>query len=139
MKTLEVYPEMTLAHLQEHFTQLFPYLQLDLINSDPDHEKDKQMAIQTMDELAGTITHCCFLIEADMSVTDLEDDFRACYGLAMQIKRWTGYAWHDTDETRDWTLDQQNDKGTELQTHSYEKSPKRTSGDFSLAATGISS
>lgn len=121
MKTLEVYPEMTLAHLQEHFTQLFPYLQLDLVNGDIDHKKEKKMSLHTMDELAGTMTHCCFLIERDMSVADLEDDFRKCYGLTVRIKRWTGYAWHDTDETHDWTLDQQNDKGAEIQTHSSKK------------------
>ena len=67
-----------------------------------------------MDELAGNITHCCFLIEGNMFTADLESDFQECYGLTVRIKRWTGYAWHDTDDTRHWTLEQQNQKGAEV-------------------------
>ncbi|MCY7360047.1 MAG: hypothetical protein LH609_21860 [Rudanella sp.] len=112
MKTLEVYPEMTLNQLRHHFTKTFPHLELDLVT---DHSKsDKTLDGQTMDELAGAITHCCFLIEGNMFIADLESDFQECYGLAVRIKRWTGYAWHDTDDTRDWTLEQQNQKGAQV-------------------------
>lgn len=116
MKPLEIYPEMTLEHLRKHFSVLFPYLQLELVAEDSVPEKVQRG--QTMDELAGTSPHCCFLIEGAMSVADLEADFRECYGLTVRISRWSGYAWHDTDDTRCWSLDQQNDKGAEMQTHS---------------------
>lgn len=112
MKPLEVYPELTLAQLYERFNELFPYLQLELVIDRPLSAKAREE--QTMDELAGTITHCCFLIEGNLFIADLESDFQECYGLAVRIKRWTGYAWHDTDDTRDWTLDQQNQKGEEV-------------------------
>ncbi len=109
MKTLEVYPEMRLAYLQEHFTKLFPRLELELVahHSVP----EKTLPGQTMDELAGTTTHCCFLIETTLSVADLEDNFQECFGLTVRINRWTGYAWHDTNDTRYWTLGKQNQKG----------------------------
>lgn len=112
MKTLEIYPNMTLAHLRQHFTEMFPYLELELVADQTESDGDSDR--QTMDDLAGSITHCCFLIKGDMSVADLEDNFRACFGLATRINRWSGYAWHDTVDTRHWTLDQQNRKGAAM-------------------------
>ena len=112
MKTLEVYPEMTLAQFYERFKELFPYLQLELVTDRLLTAKAGEE--QTMDELAGDITHCCFLIEGNMFIADLESAFQECYGLTVHIKRWTGYAWHDTDDTRHWTLEQQNQKGKEV-------------------------
>lgn len=112
MKTLEIYPDMTLMHLQQHFTELFPHLQLELVAEYP--ESDETLDGRTLYEIAGRGSDSGFLIEGGMRVVELENDFRACFGLTVRINRWSGYAWHDTDDTRHWTLDQQNQKGAEM-------------------------
>ncbi len=113
MTALEVYPHMTLTMLQQHFTDHFPNLQLELVRSDG----TPVAGSKTMDELAGYPTHCCFVIDGDMPVAELEANFRTCFGVAVRVNRWTGYAWHDTDEARQWTLDHHNRQAKKSRRH----------------------
>lgn len=116
MKTVTVFPALPLEHLRQRFSELFPYLQLEVVSvlSAP----ELAMAGQTINDLCGQKASLyadanSFLIDGDMPVAELEANFRDCFGLTIQIRRWTGYAWHDTDDTRHWTLNQQNQKGAE--------------------------
>ena len=109
MKTLEVYPSMSLSHLQQRFNDLFPYLRLEL-SLETDEIVNNQ---KTLDELGHSTTYCCFLIDDTLEVAELEENFSACFGLILRVSRWTGYGWHDTETTRHWTLHQQNQKGAE--------------------------
>jgi hypothetical protein len=114
MTDLEVYPHMTLSMLQQHFSDRFPNLQLQLVRPD-----DTSVAgSTTMNELAGHPTHCSFVIDGDMPVAELEATFQTCFGLAVRVKRWSGYAWHDTDDARQWTLDHHNRQAEKSTRHS---------------------
>ncbi|QIP13724.1 hypothetical protein G8759_14410 [Spirosoma aureum] len=108
MKTLEIYPAMTLVHLQQQFSKLFPSLRIE-----PLIEHEVPNELQTLSDLAGHSVTNCFVLNGSMTINELDALFRECYGLPVRILRWMGYAWHDTDDTSQWTLDQQNQKGTD--------------------------
>ncbi|MBC8152287.1 MAG: hypothetical protein H7Z72_05190 [Bacteroidetes bacterium] len=112
MKTFEVYPTMTLAHLQRCFTDVFPRLRMEHIRTRrrPKTAVDKE----TIAALGGGPSHWCFVVEGSMNVADLYTSLRECFGLMVRVDRWTGHAWHTTDATRQWTLEQQNQPGAAL-------------------------
>lgn len=112
MNPFEVYPAMTLAHLQQHFAEQFPYLRIEPVAARPVPGKNPND--ETLTELSGRSSHWCFLVEGDMDVAELKEDFQQCLGLVVRVNRWTGCAWHDTDDTRHWTLAEQNRKAAEL-------------------------
>ncbi|GAB3560822.1 hypothetical protein GCM10027578_00100 [Spirosoma luteolum] len=98
---LEVYPMMTLPLIRQHFSEQFPYLQLSI-------SADSQLPHPFRQPC-----YSCFLIEPGMTVAELVDNFRNCFGLTAQVRRWTGASWHDTDDTVNWSLAEQNRKGSE--------------------------
>lgn len=106
MKTFEVFPTMTLDHLQQCFTNLFPRLRINPVAINPTPKKfwDKE----TIAALGGGPSHWCFEVEGNMNVAELYASLQECFSLAVRVDRWTGYAWHATDETRHWTLERQN-------------------------------
>lgn len=114
MTVLEIYPDLTLRMLQQHFTNHFPYLQIELADG---NGRPATTELQTMDELAGYPTHCSFVIDGDMPIAELQDNFRTCFGLDARVNRWTGYAWHDTDDARQWTLDHHNRQAEKTNRH----------------------
>jgi len=107
MNHLDVYPNMTLVHFQLHFHELFPYLQVEPLASMATSNHSEL----TLGDLAESARHTSFLIDGDMTVAKLETDFRQCMDLTIWVERRMGFTWHDTDSTRHWTLNQQNERG----------------------------
>ncbi|MEI8136499.1 MAG: hypothetical protein WCH21_04145 [Bacteroidota bacterium] len=58
---------------------------------------------------SGTIT-----ITPQMTVADLEQNFRDIYGLSAQVFRKSGKVWLETTVTDVWTLEEQNSQGESL-------------------------
>lgn len=54
------------------------------------------------------------VINAAMTVNDLEQRFSDIYGLAVQVFRKSGRVWLETTVTDGWTLAEQNEQGEEL-------------------------
>lgn len=111
MKTLEVYPTMTLVHLLQHVHELFPYLQVEptLVKRTGEKFVDEE----TINDSSAHPSHCRFLIGAEMTIAEFETKLQECFNQTFHVKRWSGYSWHETDDTRDWTLERHNHKGAE--------------------------
>ncbi|XWW43609.1 hypothetical protein JYG30_12450 [Fibrella sp. USSR17] len=113
MNDLQVYPSMTRARLYQHFTEHFPYLRLHLIRPEETLEAND-------DELGSALPlptdakQARFCITGSMTVSELETNFRRYFGIIVIVYRRMGFAWHDTDDTRHWTLTHQNRKGAQV-------------------------
>ncbi|MCY7360042.1 MAG: hypothetical protein LH609_21835 [Rudanella sp.] len=109
MKTFDVYPTMTLTHLQQCFAERFPCLRME--HTGVKRIPGKLGEKVTMETLGRGPSSWCFLVEGDMNVAELYANLQECFGLTVRVDRWTGCAWHDTGDTPHQTLEQQNQQG----------------------------
>ena len=105
--------------IQNDFNELFPYLKLEFFvkPNEPGGASPKKLTKNSSKSLgecrtihnSGTIT-----ITPNMTVADLEENFRSVYGLSVLVLRKSGKAWLETTVTDSWTLEEQNKQGEEL-------------------------
>src|SRR5690349_2222345 len=105
--------------IQKDFNHMFPYLRLEFFAKpyEPGGAASKKKirhSSKTLGECltihnSGTLT-----ITPNMTVSDLEENFRNVYGLSVQIFRRSGKAWLETTITDGWTLEEQNREGEDL-------------------------
>ncbi|CAN5397708.1 hypothetical protein BH11BAC1_BH11BAC1_06970 [soil metagenome] len=108
-----------ISAIQNDFSETFPYLRLEFFAKphEPGGASPKKLIkhpSKTLGECrtvhkSGTIT-----ITPNMTVTDLEQNFRNVYGLSIQVFRKSGKVWLETTVTDGWTLEEQNRQGEEL-------------------------
>lgn len=101
------------SDVQRDFTRKFPYLRLKFIKSDEDKiAKSSNLTISAISvpikqqDDANTI-----LINAAMTVAELENAFLDHFGLEVAVLRKSGNVWLETNFTDSWTLQQQNNMG----------------------------
>lgn len=92
-----------IADIQREFTQLYPFLKIELL------DRKKTVKVVKGDSFAGKCQHID--ISAGRTVEDLENDFRQNFDLPVQVFRRAGSLWIETSLTHDWTLEQQNKEG----------------------------
>lgn len=105
--------------IQEEFQLLFPFLKIEFFTlpRGPGMPSAKKMMQPVYKKLSdcrtlhhnGTIT-----ITPHITVTELEQQFNAVYGLSVQVFRKSGRVWLETTATDGWTLKEQNDQGKAL-------------------------
>lgn len=105
--------------IQEDFNKQFPYLKLEFFSKPHSigggsPKKNMKVSSKTLGECrtihdSGTIT-----ITPEMSVSNLEQNFRDVYGLSVQVFRKSGKVWLETTVTDKWTLEEQNRQGESL-------------------------
>jgi len=105
--------------IQEDFNKQFPYLKLEFFSKPHSigggsAKKLIKVPSKTLGECrtihdSGTIT-----ITPQMTVADLEQNFRDIYGLSAQVFRKSGKVWLETTVTDVWTLEEQNSQGESL-------------------------
>jgi hypothetical protein len=105
--------------IQEDFNQQFPYLKLEFFSKPHSigggsPKKIMKAPSKTLGECrtihdSGTIT-----ITPQMTVADLEQNFKDVYGLSVQVFRKSGKVWLETTVTDSWTLEEQNRQGESL-------------------------
>ena len=77
----------------------------------------------------SAITDGYIEITGAMKVTDLEKIFKNQFSLVVQVFRKSGKIWLETTITDNWTLDQQNNHGSEL---SSEHAVRKDIEDYDL-------
>jgi hypothetical protein len=105
--------------IQEDFNKQFPYLKLEFFSKPhkvggASPKKIMKVPGKTLGECrtihdSGTMT-----ITPQMTVADLEQNFRDVYGLSVQVFRKSGKVWLETTITDAWTLEEQNRQGESL-------------------------
>lgn len=123
---MKISDALTLRDLQREFHRLFPGLKLEFYTDAHDMGKGSSMNTHLNPALsiaaARTKHHEGDLeINADMTVNDLEQQFRKIYGLNAQVFRKSGNLWIQTTVTDTWTLDTQNKKSSHSEQHFNEK------------------
>ncbi len=108
MRSLTLPPDTELLPLQEQFVRLFPNLRIDASS------RDTSPRTSIRDPYA-------LCIRGDMTVAELERALNSRFGVQVRIMRWTGYTWYDTDNTRHWTLNRQNQKGEQISQSNWDQ------------------
>jgi hypothetical protein len=116
---LKIDKNKTLGDLQQEFNHAFPFLKLEFFrNGNTLYKKyptllllDKSLTVQEARRMDknGELD-----IGEEMTVGELENEFRNRFGLTVQIFRKSGKLWLETTMTEHWTLKQQNEHGEEI-------------------------
>ena len=106
----------SIGELRKEFSEIFQGLKLEFYNHDhkayatssPD---DMISADQRLDELLDFSDDKEYVINEDISVAQLESDFKEIFNLNIQVFRKSKDLWLQTSATDDWSLAKQNSKG----------------------------
>jgi hypothetical protein len=108
-----------LCDIQKDFISQFPYLKLEFFNFQPDHAVfNRKNLITDTKKTIGTVRHVHYKghisINGHQKVKTLEQNFLEHYGINVQVFRKSGNVYLETLESDDWTLSEQNRKGSEM-------------------------
>ncbi|MBK9478276.1 MAG: hypothetical protein IPP56_09155 [Bacteroidetes bacterium] len=108
-----------ISAIQEEFNSVFPFLKLEFFSKP--HKPGAASSKKLVKHNSKTLGECRtihakghLVINAAMTVNDLEQRFSDIYGLAVQVFRKSGRVWLETTVTDGWTLAEQNEQGEEL-------------------------
>jgi hypothetical protein len=111
----------TLSEIQEEFNRHFPFLKLEFFSRS--HKTGAVTAKRflkpnnkTIGESRSIHNEGKLIIDKQMTVGDLEQQFKEMYGLNVQLFRKSGNTWLETSVTDSWSLQKQNDQGEALST-----------------------
>lgn len=116
---LHLHNDRTLGEIQDEFSSQFKYLKLGFFidkNSDNKLTADEQIKNRhvKLGELNESIEGKDFKVSANMTAAQLEKKFKESFGLDVQVFRKSGLNWLVTNQTDEWTLEQQNAKAIEM-------------------------
>lgn len=116
---LHLHSTITLGEIQDEFSSYFKYLKLGFFvdkNADNKLTADEQVKNRhvKLGELNKSIDATEFKILASMTASQLEKKFKESFGLDVQVFRKSGMNWLVTNQTDEWTLEQQNAKAIEM-------------------------
>jgi hypothetical protein len=118
---INIHDNRVITEIQQEFTAQFPYLKLEFFSKP--HATGYGTSKRFLKTSVKTIGECRkihdtgdFIIKPEMTVADLEQQFRDLYGLNVQLFRKSGNLWLETSVTDVWTLQKQNDQGEALST-----------------------
>ncbi len=105
--------------LQDEFNSSFPYLRIEFFSRT--HKTGGGNSPRSLRAPDRTIGECrkihrkgTLSINENMTVAELEQNFREMYGLNVQVFRKSGKVWLETTVTDGWTLAEQNSQGEAL-------------------------
>jgi hypothetical protein len=114
--------------IQESFNNMFPYLKLEFFAKP--HKPGAGSVKKNIKPSSKTIGECrtihdsgTLTITPNMTVTELEQNFRDVYGLGVQVFRKSGKVWLETTVTDGWTLEEQNLQGEALSNTKSKNAP----------------
>ena len=114
---LHIYPNKFIHELRHEFSTVYPFLNLEfykLQGNDPNLIVRKHITHQGSLRIAGLKIQGDIELSDDMSVGELEKQFREKFALNVQVTRQSGSIWLETTMTDKWTLRQQNEHGREI-------------------------
>ena len=109
---LRISPERTISELQKDFARNYPFLKIDFYRNKGNFRD--RLAESARLIMIGIKKSGIIKISHDTTVGFLEEAFRTCFDLNVQVSRQSGRMWLETTMTDNWTLKQQNDHGMEL-------------------------
>ena len=107
----------SINEVQQDFNRQYPFLKIEFYkNSDGYSRSSKRQHLLNSTPIvrAGLLKNGDIELDDTMTVGQLEQIFRAEFGLSAQVSRKSGALWLETTMTDGWTLKQQNDHGKEL-------------------------
>jgi len=113
---MHINKEKTIGELKNEFHDKFQGLKLEFYKRDhneyepssPDDMLDESSSLSSLIDFSEDRE---YIIKADISVKQLENDFKNIFGLNVQVFRKSKDIWLQTSATDDWTLEKQNSKG----------------------------
>ncbi len=108
---LELHREMYVADVQHQFEKFYPFLKLEFYKSSADKillkPINKKLSWFGMHNLETQWIN----ISAIKTIANIIDELEKKYELHAAIFRKSGNVWIEITETKDWTLQQQNEEG----------------------------
>jgi hypothetical protein len=113
---MKVNRETRLQDIQNHFTELFPYLKIAAYgHGHHDHEaspKSDELPMHLkISDINPVFDECELSFDGAMKVSDFESLIAELLGIHVQVFRKSNDLWLQTSKTDDWTLEKQNGKG----------------------------
>src|ERR1043165_5855383 len=113
-------PYQPISHLQDQFNHLFPFLRLEIfaVPHKPGEGSPWKMSVSGATRLRDYMSpqkKGTMPINPDMTVSQVEQEFKRNFHLNIQVLRKSGSAWLETTGTDSWTLRQQNEEGATSQ------------------------
>lgn len=109
--------KLKISALQHEFNTQFPFLKIEFFIRQPSNGSNRKITIpntKTLGELNSLKKKEKITITPQMTVNELEKQFKANYGLSVQVFRKSGRSWLETSVTDNWTLKKQDEEGREL-------------------------
>ncbi len=115
---LHIASNRLLGDIQKDFNTVFPFLKLEFFRADesaaiPPAKRflPGRYAVQNArrSRQEGDV-----MVDENMTVSQLENQFLALFGLGVQVHRKSGNLWLETTMTDNWSLKKQNEHGREL-------------------------
>lgn len=117
---MQINDNRKISEIQEEFNTLFPYLRLTFFGktkngtSNSYGKRNIPTCTSTIGECRTIHNNGILTIKPDMTVLDLDQEFKEIYGIHIQVLRKSGKAWLETTVTDGWTLEEQNRQGEAL-------------------------
>lgn len=108
----------TIGDVKFEFNANFPFLMLDFFN--PIYDVTNQNHVEPIGpqiqihELVDKFKDIQVIITPNMTVKELEMNFKKLLGLTVIVLRKSGNVWLEATATNNWTLEKQNEMGAEL-------------------------
>jgi len=115
---MKIFKENKVSDVQNQFAQQFPELKLKFYKvAHHDHEgnpkKDEVADTTLLVDLNSNLQNDEVVLNAEMTVSELESMFEDKFGLHVQVFRHSGSTWLQTSTTDHWTLAKQIEKAKE--------------------------
>ena len=116
---LRLQENKTISELKGDFTKMFPHLKLECYyhshnEGEGSGEADLVDENKTLGEIRSVKADGTFEFDNSVRITDFEDLLRDDFGLNIQVFRKSGDLWLETTISDHWTLEKQEDIGTEM-------------------------
>lgn len=113
---MKIHPNLTIEQVVNEFSSKFPGLKLELYSEE--HKEGENSAPSSMldhskklKEINPSLSEVELILDPQMKVADLENEFKNTFGLNVQVFRRSNKLWLQTSATDNWTLEVQNRKG----------------------------
>ncbi|MBY5959004.1 hypothetical protein KUV50_12705 [Membranicola marinus] len=113
---IQINLDTRIAHAQNKFHEVYPYLKIDFYNKPHDEEELSRVSdMISPNELFSSIKTIMrpesIDIGEERTVAQVEQEFYDKFGVAMQVSRKSGDVWLQTSKTDHLTLKKQNESG----------------------------
>jgi hypothetical protein len=117
--TIQLTPERLIEDIQKDFAYVFPYLKIEFFRKGTRYRQTKERTItipitQTLGSVFKNNRRGRLIISESMTVSELEKLCDEQFGISIQVYRRSGTLWLETSMTDGWTIQQQNDRGSEI-------------------------